>query len=90
MPKKSVSSPSRKKKSAKIKGKQSSLLGHGDKFIQRIRISKEALLIDKDILLGEEIYGNRVPEDMVGKLFHFQVTAYDSRTKKILLHTRTE
>ena len=82
MPKKSASSPSRKKKAAKKTGKQSSLLGHGDKFIQRIRISKEALLIDKDILLGEEIYGNRVPEDMVGKLFHYQVTGYDSRTKK--------
>ena len=66
------------------------LLGDGDKFIQRIRISKEALLIDKDILWGEEIYVNQVPEDMVGKLFHYQVTGYDSRTKKLLLHTRTE
>jgi hypothetical protein len=89
MPKRSASSPTRKK-SAQKTGKQSSLLGDGDKFIQRIRISKEALLIDKDILLGEEIYGNRVPEDMVGKLFHYQVTGYDSRTKKLLLHTRTE
>jgi hypothetical protein len=58
MPKNSPSSPSHTRKPAKKAGKQSSLLEDGGKFIQRIRISKEALLIDKDILLGEEIYGN--------------------------------
>jgi hypothetical protein len=58
MPKNSPSSPSHTRTPAKKAGKQSSLLEDGDKFIQRIWISKEALLIDKDILLGEEIYGN--------------------------------
>ena len=62
---------------------KSSLLGDGDKFIQWVRISKEALLIDKDILLGEEFYCNWVSKDMVSRLFYYQVTAYDSRTKKI-------
>jgi hypothetical protein len=78
-----ISSPICNRKSAEKAGKQSSLLGDGDRFIQQIRISKEALLIYKDILLGENIYGNQVLKDMAGELFHYKVTAYDSRTKKI-------
>ena len=33
--------------------------------------------------MGEEIYGNQVPEGMVSRLCHYQVTAYDSRNKKV-------
>ena len=79
MPKKGANSPARKKKK---KGKQISVAGENSGFITRTQISKEARLIDKDILLGEEIYENAVPEDMIGKLFHYQITGFDRQTKK--------
>ena len=39
-------------------------------------------MLEKDILLGDEIYGTDVPEEMEGKLFHYQVQGCDNRTKK--------
>lgn len=83
MPKKGVHSNSPARKKAKpTKKTQISVASGSDGFIQRITISKEGRLLEKDILLGEEIYGTDVPEEMEGKLFHYVVQGYDNRTKK--------
>ena len=57
MPKKGVNSNSPARKKAKhTKKTQISVAGGSSGFIQRITISKEGRLLEKDILLGEEIY----------------------------------
>ena len=88
MPKKGPNSPARKKSKQGKKKTQLSIAGDGDKFVKRITVSKEALLMDKDILLDEGIYGENVPEEMVGKLFHYQITGYDGRSKRFTAQYR--
>jgi hypothetical protein len=44
------------------------------------KVSKESTLLDKELLLTDEIYGKDVPEEMQGYLFHYTVTAYFTDT----------
>ncbi len=46
-----------------------------------MKVSKESTLLDKELLLTDEIYGKNVPEEMQGYLFHYTVTAYFTDTK---------
>ncbi len=44
-------------------------------------MARELLMVGKDVLPTEEIYGNCVPIDMKGMLFCYLVTAYDAKLK---------
>ena len=44
-------------------------------------MARELLLVGKEVLLTDEIYGNCVPIDMRGLLFCYLVTAYDVESK---------
>ena len=41
-------------------------------------IKRELTLVEKDILMTEEIYEGAVPESMLGMLFHYVVKGYES------------
>jgi hypothetical protein len=68
-------------KSKKKERKQSSFLDGncGSNWIRKV--SKESILLDKELLLTDEIYGKNVSEEMQGFLFHYTVTAYSTDTK---------
>jgi len=42
-------------------------------------------MMDQDVLLTDEIYKNGAPEGQEDHFFHYQVTAYDSKSKKFTL-----
>ena len=44
-------------------------------------MARVLLLVGKEVLLTDEIYGNCVPIDMRGMLFCYLVTAYDVESK---------
>jgi hypothetical protein len=68
-------------KSKKKERKQSFLLdgNGGSNWLKKV--SKESTLLDKELLLSDEIYGKNVPEEMQGYLFYDMVTAYFTDTK---------
>ena len=68
------------KKNTRKKTKQLKLFGDDRGHIQRY--AKEPLYITKGVLLTDEIYGNKIPAGMEGKLFHYSVSAYDSDKKR--------
>ena len=44
-------------------------------------MARELLLVGKEVLLANQIYGNCVPIDMRGMLFCYLVTAYNVESK---------
>jgi hypothetical protein len=44
-------------------------------------MARELLMVEKDVVFTEEIYGNHVLIDMRGMLFCYLVTAYDFKLK---------
>jgi len=60
------------------KSKQSSLLfGAG----AVTTLAREFFYVGKKVLLTDEIYSGRVPDDMRGMLFCYMVTSYDVESK---------
>jgi hypothetical protein len=49
-------------------------------------VKKEVLLIGKDLLLSDEIYPGRIPDEMKNKLFHYTVSGYDITRQFSLLY----
>ena len=59
---------------------QLKITGSGGKLV-----SREALMLDQDILLTEEIYENGPPVAQEDHYFHYTVTGFDTTSKKITL-----
>lgn len=59
---------------------QLKITGSGGKLV-----SREALMLDQDILLTEEIYENGPPVGQQDHYFHYTVTGFDSTSKKFTL-----
>ena len=59
---------------------QLKITGSGGKLV-----SREALMLDQDILLTEEIYENGPPVGQEDHYFHYTVTGFDTTSKKITL-----
>ena len=83
-------SPRNKKAKASeaTKSKQSKLTDGRGNDGDLERRNKSAALIDKDVLLPDTIFEGGAPPELQGRLFHYQVTGYNSVRKEFELTYR--